>query len=378
MRKLAAFGMCLVTSIGLASGSSALAQGGKFSPEVAPDRMVTFRLAAPKATEVKLNSGEVQAVLGQATFPLEKLETGVWKVTLGPLPPGIYDYTFEVDGLKITDPASPNVFGNRQGSRGYVDVPSPPGTYRVDEWRDVAHGTVHTHWYDSKISGARRRLHVYTPAGYETSAAEKYPVLYLLHGSGDNDSHWTLLGQANVIADNLIADGKAVPMIIVMPDGHVLPRTDKPTDAERLQQRTAFGSDLLEHVVPLVERTYRVQAQPASRAIAGLSMGGGQALSVGLPNSDSFAYIGAFSSGIARGADPLSTALKERAEAINREVKLLWVAIGKDDFLIEPNRKFDAELTALGIKHEYHETEGAHRWSVWRRYLGEFLPRCFK
>src|SRR5262249_45983625 len=163
-------------------------------------------------------------------------------------------------------------FGNRQGSRGFVEIPGPKGQPRPDEWRDVPHGTVTTHWYDSGVSGTRRRLHVYTPPGYGKDPGRKYPVLYLLHGSGDNASHWTVLGRANVIADNLIADGKAVPLVIAMPDGHVRERPAGSTDEKtRLEVRRAFERDLLEHVLPLVESSYRVRTDAAGRAVAGLS-----------------------------------------------------------------------------------------------------------
>ena len=231
----------------------------------------------------------------------------------------------------ITDPSSPNVFGNRQGSRGFVEVPGPKGNPRHDEWRDVPHGTVTIHWYDSKASGTRRRVHVYTPPGYGKDPTQKYPVLYLLHGSGDNDSHWMHIGRANVIADNLIADGKAVPMLIVMPDGHVRERPAGPVDDKtRLEIRQAFERDLLENVVPLVESTYRVRTDAASRAIAGLSMGSAQSLAVGLGHPDQFAWIGAFSGAISPD-DPVLAALKADPAKVNERLKLLWLAIGKED-----------------------------------------------
>ena len=239
------------------------------SPEVHPDGKITFRLRAPKAEKISV----VCEAIG--TQPMQKDEQGVWSLTVGPVEPGIYDASFDVDGLRITDPASPNVFGNRQGSRGYVEVPGPAGHPRRDEWRDVPHGTVTIHWYTSGVTGARRRVHVYTPPGYRPEAATRYPVLYLLHGSGDNDSHWTLLGRANVIADNLLADGRSVPMLIVMPDGHV---AERDRERERSRGRELFEKDLLESVVPLVESNYRVQADPQHRGIVGLSMGGGQSV----------------------------------------------------------------------------------------------------
>src|SRR5262249_28713058 len=179
-----------------------------------------------------------------------------------------------------------------------------------DEWRDVPHGTVTIHWYDSKASGSRRRVHIYTPPGYGKDLEKKYPVLYLLHGSGDNDSHWMHIGRANVIADNLIADGKAVPMLIVMPDGHVIERPAGPVDDKKRQEiRHAFERDLLESGVPVVEANYRVRTDAASRAIAGLSMGSAQSLMVVLGHTDKFAWLGAFSGAISR-EDPVLSGLK--------------------------------------------------------------------
>ncbi len=348
------------------------------SPEVHADGKVTFRLAAPKAEKVTVNSGEMQPTLKTASTALIKGEDGVWSVTVGPLAPGIYDYTFNVDGVSMTDPSSTNVFGNRKGSRGFVEVPGPKGKPRIDEWRDVPHGTVSIHWYDSSASGSRRRLHVYTPPGYGKETERKYPVLYLLHGSGDNDSHWMLIGRANVIADNLIAEGKAVPMLIVMPDGHVRERPAGSTDEKTRQEiRRAFEKDLLENVIPLVESSYRVRTDAAGRAIAGLSMGSAQALTVGLGHTDKFGWIGAFSGAI-QPDDPVVAVLRSKKDQVNERLKLFWLGMGKEDGGLKRKQELVAALKDMGIKHEYHETGGAHRWSVWRQYLGDFLPRLFK
>jgi enterochelin esterase-like enzyme len=274
------------------------------SPEVHPDGRITFRLQAPKAEQVSVVCEAV------GTQPMQKDEQGVWSLTVGPVAPGIYDASFDVDGLRITDPLSPNVFGNRQGSRGYVEVPGPAGHPRHDEWRDVPHGTVSIHWYTSAATGGRRRVHVYSPPGYHQEAATRYPVLYLLHGAGDNDSHWTLLGRANVIADNLLADGRAVPMLIVMPDGHA---ASLDRERERERGRELFEKDLLESVV-----------------------------------------------------------------AANQKIKLLWIGVGKDDFLLARNREFVKVLDELKVRHTYQETDGRHAWGVWRGYLAEFLPLLFR
>ena len=203
-------------------------------------------------------------------------------------------------------------------------------------------------------------------------------MVFLLHGSGDNDSHWSVLGRANVIADNLLADRKAEPMIIVMPDGHAYrPRPDEPRETGRATATARFEQDLLREVAPVVERTYRVKPGREDRAIVGLSMGGGQSLTVGLKNPDRFAWIGAFSSST-MGLDPIVQLLGKDAAGFNGGSRLLWIRIGRDDFLLEQNRTLIAGLKAAGLRHEYLETDGAHMWGVWRQYLADFLPRLFR
>ncbi|MBL9093302.1 MAG: hypothetical protein JNL96_18950 [Planctomycetaceae bacterium] len=369
-------------SAALAVPTAAVAQQPTLkSPVVHDDGRVTVSLKAPRATSVGIASGELAAIVGADKLNLEKGDDGVWSTTIGPIPPGIYDFAFNVDGVRVTDPLSPTVMGNRTGSRGYLEVPGPAGAPRVDEWRDVPHGAVTRHWYQSQTTGTRRSVHVYTPPGYATAADVKYPVLYLLHGSGDDDRHWSALGQANVIADNLQAEKKAVPLIIVMPEGHPAggpkdgPRESPERRAYAKQNRDLFERDLLDDVVPLIEANYRVRTDRASRAVAGLSMGGGLSLQVGLNHLDKFAWIASFS-GAADGLDePLAKLAAVRSD--DSKLKLFWIAVGKDDFLVPQNRAFDAKLQELGIAHEYHETEGAHTWSVWRRYLAEILPRLF-
>jgi enterochelin esterase-like enzyme len=349
------------------------------SPQVHSDGRVTFNLYAPRAEKVTLESGDMQPMLKSATQPMTKAEKGVWSVTVGPLASGIYDYMFNVDGVRITDPLSPDVFNNRQGSRGYVEVPSPAGKFRPDEWRQVPHGTVNIHWYESKTAGRRRRVHVYTPPGYQRNLTREYPVLYLLHGSGDNDSHWMLLGRANVIADNGIADGNTLPMVIVMPDGHMPAAATEGEDPKeaRARARASFERDLLGDILPLVESNYRVYRDRGHRAIAGLSMGGMQSVHIGLKNLDKFAWLGVFSAG-ARGGEAGLAAVRADPKRANELLKLLWIGIGKEDFLLPSARELDKTLTELSVKHEYHETAGAHRWSVWRMYLPQFQSRLFR
>lgn len=341
------------------------------SPEVHKDGRVSFRISAPKADDVKINCGVIKSIVGESSMKMTKDNKGLWQVTLGPLPAGIYDYTFNIDGVNNTDPANSSVFGNRKGSRGYVEVPRLDGKLRHDEWRDVPYGTVTMHWYTSSAAnGARRRVHIYAPPGYANNLEKQYPVLYLLHGSGDNDSHWMWMGRANTIMDNLLADGKAVPMLIVMPDGHVnAPGGQRSPDS--------FERDLIDCVTPLVESNYRIKKGRENCAIVGLSMGGGQSLSVGLKNLDRFAWIGGFSAGT-RNVGSAINELGKNPQDANQRIKLLWVAIGKDDFLLEQNHEMIALLKSKKIKYDYKETEGTHEWSVWRGYLAEFIPQLFK
>jgi enterochelin esterase-like enzyme len=344
------------------------------SPVVDGDK-TTFAIYAPKASEVKLSSGEIDRLVPGPGKAFTKGDNGVWTLTVTPLPPGIYEYAIVVDGVSMADPSSPNVVGNVRGARGTVEVPGSAGQPRHDEWRAIAHGSLTQHWYDSKVTNSRRSVHVYTPPGYATSG-KKLPVLYLLHGAGDNDSHWAALGRANVIADNLLADGKALPMIIVMTDGHAY-RTQQDEPGGREKALKMYEDDLLTEVVPLVEKGYRVETSRERRAIAGLSMGGAQSLNVGLGHADRFAFIGAFSAAVI-GVDAKIAALAANPAAFNKGSRLLWLRIGKDDFLLQRNRDLVESLKKAGITHTYEEVEGAHMWGVWRRALADFLPLLFR
>ena len=236
------------------------------------------------------------------------------------------------------------------------------------------HGTVREHWYHSKALGVRRSLHVYTPPGYDKSRKD-FPVMYLLHGSGDNDATWTALGRAHVIIDNLLAQKKAQPMIVVMTDGHAA-FSQPSTNAEaRARNTKAFESDLLGDVMPFVEENYRTINKRESRAIIGLSMGGGQSLAIGLNHPELFAWLGAMSASTPEESS-VAKALAE-PDAMNKKLKLFWIAIGKDDFLLNRNEQFNRLLTSKGIKHIYEITEGNHSWPVWRRYLADFAPLLF-
>jgi enterochelin esterase family protein len=335
------------------------------SPEVSPDGKVTFRIRAPKATEVAVNG---QWPDGRAT--MERGSNDVWSVTVGPLPPGVWEYSLQVDGVGMIDPGNPAIKPMREPRTSILHLPGTPSL--VHDFQDVPHGVVREHTYRSKALGRLRELAVYTPPGYDRTRT-RYPVLYLQHGSGDNQATWIAHGKAHWILDNLIATSKAKPMVVVMMDGHAA----APGTPGAQQNNTAlFERDLLEDVMPFVEKEYRVRADAAGRGIVGLSMGGGQSLTIGLNHTDRFGWVGGFSSS-APSKDTVAAALNDPA-GTNRRLKLLWVACGKEDFLLQRNQEFIALLKEKGIRHEWKLTEGNHSWPVWRIYLADFAPLLFR
>jgi enterochelin esterase-like enzyme len=352
------------------------------SPEVGADGTVTLRLLAPNAQQVTA-SGELD---GQP-HPMTKGESGIWAVSVGPLRPDIYTYSFNVDGLTVLDPRNTNT---KMGYGGFgpvsvVEVPgNGPQFYDV---KPVAHGAVRIVPYVSKTLGVSRTVWVYTPPDYEKG--KNYPVLYLLHGAGDIESGWTLIGRANNILDNLIAEGKAKPMVVVMPLGHAIqsfyagPSKAAPAAAPGAPANpgglSLFAKDLLDDVMPTVEKELKVSAKPDDRAIAGLSMGGGQTINIAFNKPELFRYVVLMSPAAGQNLDQTyATFLKDPAVA-NKQFKLFWMAVGKDDTLVGAGDKaFDEVLTAKGVKHAYKTTEGRHEWTVWRQYLNEVAPLLFR
>ncbi len=339
------------------------------SPEVKVDRSVTFRLKAPKAVEVS-----VRGQWAKEPLTLTRGEEGVWSGDVAAVPAGVWEYSFNVDGVAMLDPGNPALKPMREPRTSILHLPStPPQPW---DFQDVPHGTVHQHSYLSKALGKPRELWVYTPPGYETEAAAKVPLLVLQHGSGDNHQTWVAHGKAHWILDSLIAAGKAKPMIVVMLDGHPLGNVRYNDPARRDEAMDAFRRELFEDALPLVEARYRVEKDAAQRGIVGLSMGGGQSLTVGLGNLDRFAWVGAFSA--VPADEPVTQAIVAAASGTNAKLRLLWIACGKGDFLLGRNEEFIGKLKAGGITHEWHLTEGDHSWPVWRTYLVDFLPRLFQ
>lgn len=345
------------------------------SPEVHADGRVTVRFRSPNAATVLLNlEGNPKPT------PMEKDGEGVWSATVGPLEPDFYGYSIIVDGVAVMDPSTPLMKPNLLFQQSMVHVPGPKSL--PWEVNDVPRGTVHRHFYRSKIVGDDRDYYVYTPPGYDPRGTTSYPVLYLLHGFSDEASAWTAVGRAHVIFDNLIAQGKMKPMLVVMPLGYGAPEIVAHgfgafRDMElRRRNVERFRDALLNEVIPGVEAAYRVSKDRHDRAITGLSMGGGQSLFVGLNALDRFAWVGAFSAGGV--IDEFESALPRLDATANPQLRLLWIACGSDDFLIEPNRKFRDWLEGKGVKFTWKETPGAHTWMVWRRYLAEFAPLLFQ
>jgi enterochelin esterase family protein len=340
------------------------------SPEVHPDLRVTFRFRAPNAKEVFL------AREGAQRLPMQKDDQGLWTLTTGTLEPDLYGYTFVSDGVALLDPNNSLLKPNLLSTQSVVHVPGPPSL--PWEVNDVPRGAVHRHFYKSAAVGDQRDFYVYTPPGYDHRGKKLYPVLYLLHGFSDDSSGWTAVGRAHVILDNLIAQGKAKPMLLVMPLGYGAPEiVSRGIPAFRdpaLRQRNfdKFRDALLTEVIP----SYRVAADRNSRAIAGLSMGGAESLHTGLNAVNRFAWIGAFSSG-GLGED-FNAAFPSVDAKVNAQLRLLWISCGKDDRLIDANRKFIAWLGSRQVHSALIETPGAHTWMVWRRNLAEFASLLFQ
>lgn len=333
------------------------------SPAISSDGRVTFRLRAPKATAVTVSGQFVKTPAA-----MTRGDDGVWSVTVGPVPPDLYEYSFNVDGLAMIDPGNRDIKPMRNPRSSILSVPGTPAL--LHDFQNVPHGNVTLHWYQSKALGRVRGMQVYTPPGYSHDGNARFPTLYLQHGSGDNEATWIANGHANWIIDNLIAQGRAKPMIIVMLDGHAVSPNDA---AARGGNTAAFERDLLEDAMPYVTANYRVADGAANRAIIGLSMGGGQSLTVGLKHPDLFAWVGGMSSAV---PDP-DTLIPDPA-GLNKQLKLLWFACGRDDALIERNQQLDAALTARSVRHQFVTTDGNHSWPVWRKHLAVFAPMIFQ
>lgn len=335
------------------------------SPEIHADRKVTFRLDSPGSDVVKLRG------IKRTPLDLKKNGKGVWSITVGPLDPGIYDYSFIVDGEPSIDPANPFIKPDISPDSSALEITSDTPLFY--QWKDVPHGTIHLHEYFSPTLKRLRRMRVYTPPGYETIQGRRFPVLYLFHGTGDTEATWTEFGHAHLILDNLLAESKILPMLVVMPDGHADLQEEEGIHKANFVK---FEKDVLESVLPLVDREYRTVANSGGRAICGLSMGGMQSLEIGLNHSDLFAWVGGMSAYVPSATDLIAKGLDD--DKTNGNLKLLWGAIGEDDYLLEPTKRFHEFLKEHGIEEKLTITPGSHEWPVWRGYLRDFAPLLFR
>jgi enterochelin esterase family protein len=376
----------------------AAAQPAIVSPEVSADRRITFRINAPQAKAVRVSGGDIPG-LGQNGV-MTRGEDGVWTFTSAAVPPGAYRYNINVDGVAVIDPRNPltSVSNNNVWSLALVSGSE------IFDTKNVPHGAVATITYYSAPLKRHRRMHVYTPPGYESNNT-RYPVFYLLHGAGDSDEAWTSVGRAGIILDNLIATKKAQPMIVVMPAGHTNgpePGVGAPAPALPIAagQPDEFTQDFTMAIRPYIEKHYRVRTGRENRAIAGLSMGGSQTLNIAIPNLADYAYVGVFSSGVLGGgggrgrgaapagnappAGPFGEAWEKRNLAMldnaatKKGLKVLWFSTGKDDFLLETTRSTVELLKRHGFTPQYAESAGGHTWLNWRDYLSQFAPLLFQ
>ncbi len=348
-------------------------QAPVISPEIQGDS-VTFRLKADYATIVKLSGSWMANPYGD-TIDMTRGANNVWAVKIALPAPEIYTYNFVVDGVAVNDPQ--NVYVQRDGTR-YLPMLIVPGERTENYGEAKTHGTVSHPWYDSKLLGFSRRLTVYTPYGYEANPKKKYPVLYLLHGAGGDEEAWISMGRTAQILDNLIEKGLAEPMIVVMPNGNpgqqaarTLGIPEKQLNLRDPAFQNVYVRSLCEEIVPFIEKNFRAISKPASRAVAGLSMGGGHTISASILYPEMFDYICPLSA--AGQASPEQIAALKKAG-----VKLYFLACGSSDFLFQGSQTLDQTLTEQGLDHIYFVSDGGHTWSNWRLYLNTFAPKLFK
>jgi len=348
---------CFVTNISFAQRPPSIS-----SPEVHNDNTVTFKYYSRTAQKISL-IGEFLS----ASQPMSKDTSGIWSVTVGPVKPDIYPYFFVVDSVQLADPNNTYLFANERFKRSLVDVAG--GTSLVHSLRNVPHGKISYRYYKSNTLGLIRQLLVYTPAGFDPNGKVKYPVLYLIHGGSDTEETWTKVGRANLIADNLIAENKAVPVIIVMPYGNVRPGP-----------MPDFTRDVMNDIIPFIEANYPVLTDSRHRAVAGFSVGGGQTLNIGLTHTDKFAYICSYAPYTATEEFQKNFGNNYHPDSalINNRVKLFSISVGTEDFLYENAKQIIAMYGSKGIKVKSYIVPGGHTWMNCKHYLATTLQEIFK
>ena len=346
-------------------------------PRILNDNRVIFQVNAPQANKVQVDLGRI--------YDMEKDEKGIWTVTTDQQVPGFHYYSLVIDGVRVSDPASESFYGTGRMSSA-IDIPEEGADFYTI--KDVPHGDIRHKVYFSKTTGTWRSLNVYTPPGYDNSGKEQYPVLYIQHGGGEDERGWAVQGKTDIIMDNLIAEGRAKPMIIVIPNGNV----SKPgvrAGGYNDEAMAVFREELFENIIPFIESNYRVKPGAQNRAISGLSMGGGQAFYTGLRNTDMFANVGVFSTGLfggigqqAGGAafDPETVipGILANAGSFNQKLKVFYISVGEQDPRIEATKKLVDNFRSKGLKVEFASFPGGHEWQVWRKSLHDFAQKLFK
>lgn len=345
------------------------------APEIDLNNRVTFNVNAPNAKVVKVINQSDEKALGAKEYNLTKNEKGVWSVITNPCRPGLHYYKLSIDGFECADPFSQAYFGWGRWS-SCIEIPDSSKTFYLPQ--NTAKGEVVIHWYQSKVTGTTRKCLVYTPPGYQKDANKRYPVLYLQHGSGESELAWTMQGKVNFILDNLIAENKAVPMIIVMDNGYAA-SPNAPNQSRPSGEENKFEEMLINDLIPEIDSQFRTVGTRESRAIAGLSMGAGQAQRIGFNHLNLFASIGAFSGG-ARNFEIKSaySGVFSNSDEFNRKVKIYWIGFGKLDNSFESGQELHKTLTENNINHIWYESDGSHEWQVWRHHIYEFAQCVFR
>lgn len=346
---------------------------GSDFPRILPDLRVEFRVKAPEAVKLQVQLGK--------TYDMQKDNQGIWTVTTDPQVPGFHYYSLVIDGVKVADPASESFYGTGRMSSA-IDIPEKGADFY--DLKDVPHGALSSKYYFSKVTNSWRRLFVYTPPGYDVNTKVKYPVVYIQHGGGEDERGWSVQGKTDIILDNLIAQSKALPMIVVIANGNV----SSGRGGYSNEAMAAFKQEMTQNIVPFIDKNYRTLADVKNRALCGLSMGGGQAFYVGLASLDVFSSVGIFSSGIFGGianpngkafdADKEIPGLLSNSKAFNQQLKLLYISVGEQDPRFEFTKSSVAKFRESGLKVEFASFPGDHEWQVWRKSLHDFAQRVFK
>jgi enterochelin esterase-like enzyme len=345
-------------------------------PRILSDNRIVFQINAPQANKVQVDLGRI--------YDLQKDEKGLWSVTTGQQVPGFHYYSLVIDGVRVSDPASESFYGTGRMSSA-IDIPEEGADFYTV--KNVPHGDIRHKVYFSKTTGTWRSLNIYTPPGYDNSGKEQYPVLYIQHGGGEDERGWAVQGKTDIILDNLIAERKAKPMLVVIPNGNVS-RPGMTAGGYNDEAMAVFREELFGSVIPFIESNYRVKSGAANRAIAGLSMGGGQAFYTGLRNTDVFANVGVFSTGLFGGIsqqsgssfDPekIIPGILTSPESFNKKLIVFYISVGEQDPRIEPTRKLIQTFKNNGLKVEFASFPGSHEWQVWRKSLHDFAQKLFK